>query len=358
MVGLLHAMAFMVLLLIGWVIWNNKPLPLQPEAPEASRVFSLWLRTVEDFIASLRDDRKEGEPEINKKRIIISCLFPDVFPFVEEAGDYERIVEILKSVYVKKNNNVYARHLLVSRRQIPTESISEFLQALKSFAKECSFADVSAAVYREELTRGSFINNLSSSSIRQSLLEKDNLTLVQAYELAGSLDRAQRQSQHMNEIVGQTTTAASTPPLARPTGNSDSSLDYLSVATARTQSSSLRKEALRQSCSYCGLNQHKRRSMCPAREAMCHACGKRGHYSRVCRTKTSNQSVNKSLTSAAMGFSETLPVLASSPQNLESAVIKGPLEGLPVEVPELPRTLSTTRSLAASTCLLRQSPYQ
>jgi len=26
MVGLLHAMAFMVLLLIGWVIWNNKPL--------------------------------------------------------------------------------------------------------------------------------------------------------------------------------------------------------------------------------------------------------------------------------------------------------------------------------------------
>jgi len=28
MVGLLHAMAFMVLLLIGWVIWNNKPLPL------------------------------------------------------------------------------------------------------------------------------------------------------------------------------------------------------------------------------------------------------------------------------------------------------------------------------------------
>ena len=31
MVGLLHAMAFMVLLLIGWVIWNNKPLPLEFE---------------------------------------------------------------------------------------------------------------------------------------------------------------------------------------------------------------------------------------------------------------------------------------------------------------------------------------
>jgi len=28
MVGLLHAMTFMVLLLVGLVIWNNKPLPL------------------------------------------------------------------------------------------------------------------------------------------------------------------------------------------------------------------------------------------------------------------------------------------------------------------------------------------
>ena len=39
MVGLLHAMAFMVLLLIGWVIWNNKPLPLpiQPNFQKYSK---------------------------------------------------------------------------------------------------------------------------------------------------------------------------------------------------------------------------------------------------------------------------------------------------------------------------------
>jgi len=28
MVGLLHTMAFMMLLLVGWVIWNNKPLTI------------------------------------------------------------------------------------------------------------------------------------------------------------------------------------------------------------------------------------------------------------------------------------------------------------------------------------------
>jgi len=230
-----------------------------------------------------------------------------------------------------KKNNVYARHLLVSRRHAPTESISEFLQAMKGLAKECSFDDVSAAVYREELTRDSFINNLSSSSIRQRLLEKDNLTLVQAYELADSIDRAQRQSQHMNQVVGHTMTAASTAPLEGPPGDCDVALDGLSVATARTQSSSPHnKEVVRQSCCHCGLHQHKSRLMCPAHEAICHACGKRGHYSRVCRTKSSSQSINKSSASAV--FSETRPVLASAPPSLESAVIKGSLKGSPVEV--------------------------
>ena len=87
---------------------------------------------------------------------------------------------------------------------------------------------------------------------------------------------------------------------------------------------------MRQSCCYCGFNQHPSRLMCPAREAICHACGKRGHYSRVCWTKSSSQSINKS--SSAAVFSETRPVLASAPPSLESAVIKGSLEGWPVEV--------------------------
>jgi len=135
----------------------------------------------------------------------------------------------------------------------------------------------------------------------------------------------------MNQVVGQTMTAASTASLEGSTGECDVALDDLSVATARTQSSSPRnKEVVSQSCCYCGLNQHKIRSLCPAREAICHACGKRGHFSRVFQTKSSSQSFYKS--SAAAVFSEIRSVLASTPQSLESAVIKGSLEGSPVKV--------------------------
>ena len=159
-----------------------KELSVESEAPGAARVFAFWLRTVEDFLSSLREFRAEEDPQVNAQGIIVSCLSPAFFPYVEDAAGYDEIVDILKRLYLKQNN-VHARHLLVSRKQTPGESISEYLQALKILAKECSFTEVSANAYREELTRDFFINGLASSSVRQRLLEKDNLTLVQAYEL-------------------------------------------------------------------------------------------------------------------------------------------------------------------------------
>jgi len=83
--------------------------------------------SVEGFIDSLRELRRDGDPEVNGKCIIINCLSPNVYPCVEDAADYEDVVRILKSVYVKQKNNVYARHLLVSRHQLQDETLSEYL---------------------------------------------------------------------------------------------------------------------------------------------------------------------------------------------------------------------------------------
>ena len=87
--------------------------------------------------------------------------------------------------------------LSVNTRQDPEESIADFL-ALKQLAKDSStFSAVTANEYREEMIRDSFINGLASPSIRQRLLEDDNLTLTRAAELADTLDRSYRQSNRM-----------------------------------------------------------------------------------------------------------------------------------------------------------------
>jgi len=179
-----------------------RELCVEPGTPDADRIFAFWCRTVEDFIESLRELRRDGDPEVNKQRIMINCLSPSVDPCVEDAAGYADVVRILKSLYVQQKNNSYARHLLVSRHQLQGETMCEYLQVLKTLAKHCTFSDVTVAAYREELTRDAFINGLSSASIRQRLLEKAEITL-QAFELAESLDRAQRQALSMGQSSTQ-----------------------------------------------------------------------------------------------------------------------------------------------------------
>jgi len=58
---------------------------------------------------------------------------------------------------------------------------------------------VTADEYRAELTRGIFSNGFSSPFIRQRIIEKDELSLMQAVELADNLNRAQKQAAIMDQ---------------------------------------------------------------------------------------------------------------------------------------------------------------
>ena len=117
-----------------------RELCVEPGASDAGHVFAFYLRTVEDFIDSLWEVCRDGDPEVNRKRIIINCLSRSVYPCVVDAVDYEDVVRILKSLYIKQKNNVYARHLLVSRHQLHGETLPEYLQVLKYLAKDCTFS--------------------------------------------------------------------------------------------------------------------------------------------------------------------------------------------------------------------------
>jgi len=168
-----------------------KELSVEPNAPESTKVFKFWLRTVEYFIAGLREGRAEGQSEIDKKIIIVSYFLAEIFPYVEDCETYHIIVAILWQIFVMEKNNIFARHCLVSRWQDSEESITEFLLSLKQLAKECTFSNVTANEYREKLIRP------------PRLLENDILTLTRAVELADTLDRSFRQSSFVSTSNSQ-----------------------------------------------------------------------------------------------------------------------------------------------------------
>ena len=64
---------------------------------------------------------------------------------------------------------------------------------------------VSAEQYGEDLLRDAFVNGLSSSAIKQHLLEKDDLTLQIAFEQAYTLHRAYEQSSSYSRALSAAT---------------------------------------------------------------------------------------------------------------------------------------------------------
>ena len=69
------------------------------------------------------------------------------------------------------------------------------MQSLEKLSKHCEFHQVTAEVYRQEYIRDAFINGLNSNTIRQRLLENNDLTLAEAFQQARTLELAQKQSE-------------------------------------------------------------------------------------------------------------------------------------------------------------------
>ena len=81
-----------------------------PNSSEASKDWLHWRRTFQNFLAVI--DR-EG---LDKLGVLTNFLSPRIYQYIEDCGDYPTAMEMLHSLYIKPTNEVYARHILATRR--------------------------------------------------------------------------------------------------------------------------------------------------------------------------------------------------------------------------------------------------
>ena len=207
-------------------------------------------------------------------------LSPTIYEYISDHTTHEMAVETLKRIYVKPTNVVFARHLISIRKQLSNETLDEHLQALKILSKDCNFEAVDATQHKEQYIRDTFIVGIQSNVIRQRLPEDNKVELTEVYDQARTLELAHKNVESYNN----------TDPFVNVVISSDN-------AQPNKWNTSGQQD---QKCWNCGNGAYSR-SKCPAKEVMCFTCGRKGHFSKVCRSGKldSTNNNNQSQTSAA-----------------------------------------------------------
>lgn len=243
-------------------------LETDPNSSTATKEFLHWYQTFRNFSRALQQSAKD----ISLLDLLTNYVAPQVFEYIAECKTYDGAIDTLHKLYVKPKNEIYARHVLATRRQETGETLDQYLQALNLLAKDCNFKAVTGAEARDEYVRDAFINGLSSPAIRQRLLENKTLDLQSAYEQAIGLEMAQKHSASYLQPAYSVNAVTQEPiKLEKESIPDTSGIKDTTANTACAAAPSLVK------CYFCEFKRHPR-SQCPAREAICLNCKKTGHY--------------------------------------------------------------------------------
>ncbi|XP_050503533.1 uncharacterized protein LOC126882603 [Diabrotica virgifera virgifera] len=161
-----------------------------PNSSRSSQEWMHWKATFENFISSVVDVSEE-----DKFKLLVNYVSNNIYELISDCRKYSEAKSILEAVFVKPKNEIFSRHILMTKKQQAGENIDQYVQHVKGLSKDCNFLTVSADQNREDYIRDSFISGNLSNDIRQRLLENTSITLQDAILKAQSLESASKHSE-------------------------------------------------------------------------------------------------------------------------------------------------------------------
>lgn len=224
-----------------------------------------WYKRFERYLAVSGLSSKTDKEKIDILLYIMGEESEEVliqFPIVP--ATFTQMVKRFEDYFIPRRNVIFERFQFNSRVQKPGESADSFITSLHHLAEHCEFS-----VLKESLIRDRIVVGMLDKKTSERLQLQATLTLAEAVIAAKQAELQAQQS----AIIRQETLS----------GQVNAVLSKKKFSQDKHWSS--KKKKVPEICSYCGLQFHIREK-CPAKNSKCRSCQKKGHWDKVCHSKT------------------------------------------------------------------------
>ena len=186
---------------------------------------------------------------------------------------------IIDGYFVQRKNPIFERAKFNQRVQAETETVDQFVTALYALVEHCEYEGL-----KEQMIRDRLVVGLRDSKLSERLQLDSDLDLKKALAMARNSEAVRAQQTTVRGSTGTPATSDlaalhKTAPWDKKHGQRQRTRKPGQMTTGSTGSPQQAK-----TCSWCGRETHPR-PRCPARDATCALCKKRGHFAAVCKSR-------------------------------------------------------------------------
>ena len=241
------------------------------------------IRRFERFRQASGLNSKSEESQVNALIYAMGEEADDIFYSFhlseEDSKKYGTVKTNFERYFIKKRNVIYERSMFNRRVQKPDESVDSFITDLHRLAEFCEYGDL-----HDQLIRDRIVVGLRDAKVSEKLQTDSELTLEKAVILARQNEAIKQQQLNLRDSSSSQLGATNSV-------NIDAiKKTYRQRPQPRTSQPQMANNSV---CSRCGKSPSHSKDRCPAREATCRKCNKKGHFRVVCRSKVPRTAVGE-----------------------------------------------------------------